>query len=39
MLAEFIKLLPEQNKDNLKTHAQEKVGIFNPDLYKYREKV
>jgi hypothetical protein len=39
MLAEFIKLLPEQNKDNLKTHAQEKIGIFNPNLYTNREKV
>jgi hypothetical protein len=39
MLAEFVNLLPEENKDNLKTHAQAKVGIFNPDLYTNREKV
>jgi len=39
MLADFIKLLPEQNKENLKTHAQAKVGIFNPELYTNREKV
>jgi hypothetical protein len=35
--AEFIKSLPLENRLNLKKHAEEKVGIFNPGLYSDRE--
>lgn len=34
---EFVKLLPEENKLNLKRHSEEKVGIFNPGIYSDRE--
>lgn len=39
MLAEFLTALPEVNKENLRKHAKEKVGIFNPTLYSEREKL
>ncbi len=30
----FLEALPEENKNNLRKHAKENVGIFNPNLYK-----
>ncbi len=38
-LIQFIRSLPEENKQNLRKHIKENVGIFNPGLYKSSGRV